>query len=206
MRPLQSRVDPFGQLHAVSARGLLMGNRGGRFHNPDRTLGNRRWASRQWIACVCTFKGRQREVWMTGYTELFFLDEVSALAAGHRPCFECRRADALAFQARFGAGGMKVAEMDRLLHAQRLANVRAPVHAPLDLPDGSVVAAGGAIFAKRGASLLPWSFDGYGPAVEAWAGQLELLTPPAIVNVLAKGYQPLWHPGAVIQPAPSALA
>src|SRR2546423_14932705 len=94
---LQNRVDPFGELIASPARGMLLGNRGGRFHCDDRTLGKRRWASRQWICCVLRFKQRHRAVWRDGYTELFFLDEVTALAAGHRPCFECRRADAKAF-------------------------------------------------------------------------------------------------------------
>ena len=93
--PLQNRVDPFGELFATPARGtLFMGNRGGRIHTDERTLTTRRWASRQWICCVLDFKGRQRDVWGRYYTELFFLDEVTALAAGHRPCFECRRKDA----------------------------------------------------------------------------------------------------------------
>src|SRR5437868_15544573 len=96
---LQNRVDPFGELIATSARGMLLGNRGGRFHRDDRTLGRRRWASRQWICCVLEFKGRQRDVWGRFYTELFFLDEPTALAAGHRPCFECRRVEAQAFAA-----------------------------------------------------------------------------------------------------------
>ncbi len=90
--PLQNRVLPDGQIVAHSARGAFMGNRGGRFHDPEtRTLTTRRWASRQWIICVLDFKHRHREVMGHGYTELFFLDEVTALAAGHRPCFECRR-------------------------------------------------------------------------------------------------------------------
>jgi hypothetical protein len=98
--PLQNRVTPFGELVAAPARGLLFGNRGGRFHDRDaRTLRRRRWASKQWICCVLDFKGRHRAVWRTGYTELFFLDEVTALAAGHRPCCECRRLAARAFQA-----------------------------------------------------------------------------------------------------------
>ena len=71
-----------------------MGNRGGRFHTEDKKLTSRRWASRQWICCVLDFHDRHRDVWGDGYTELFFLDEVTALAAGHRPCFECRRKDA----------------------------------------------------------------------------------------------------------------
>ncbi len=95
--PLQNRVDPFGELFADSSRGQLFGNRGGRFHTDDRTLTQRRWVSRTWICCVLEFKGRQRDVWGRYYTELFFLDEVTALAAGHRPCFECRRKDAAAF-------------------------------------------------------------------------------------------------------------
>ena len=97
-RPLQNRVDPFGELQAVDARGSLMGNRGGRIHREDKTLSARRWASRRWIACVCEFKGRHREVFGAGYTELFFFDEPTALAAGHRPCFECRRPEAEAFR------------------------------------------------------------------------------------------------------------
>jgi hypothetical protein len=102
---LQTRVTPFGELVAVPARGTLFGNRGGRFHDPATgTLRTRRWASNRWICCVLAFKGRQREVWKTGYTELFFLDEVTALAAGHRPCCECRRGAARGFQAAVSQG------------------------------------------------------------------------------------------------------
>ena len=123
--PLQNRVDPFGELFAAPARGLFMGNRGGRIHTDDKRLTKRRWASRQWICCVLHFKGRQRDVWGRYYTELFFLDEVTALAAGHRPCFECRRKDAEAF-ARGWQQAFKLVrppradEMDQVLHAGRL--------------------------------------------------------------------------------------
>ena len=103
--PLPNRVDPFGDLFATPTRGTLFGNRGGKFHRDDKTLGSRRWASRQWICCVLKFKGRQRNVWGRYYTELFFLDEVTAFAAGHRPCFECRRRDAERFAVLFS--GMK---------------------------------------------------------------------------------------------------
>src|SRR5437588_6553847 len=95
--PLQNRVDPFGELRAVPARGLFLGNRGGRIHRDDRTLSRRRWTSRAWICCRLSFKNRHRVVWGPGYTHLFFLDEPTAFSAGHRPCFECRRADAIAF-------------------------------------------------------------------------------------------------------------
>ena len=81
--PLQNRVSSFGELCAFCARGLFMGNRGGRFHTDAKTLTRRRWASRQWICCVLEFKGRRRDVWGRFYTELFFLDEPTALAAGH---------------------------------------------------------------------------------------------------------------------------
>ena len=117
--PLQNRVDPDGNLIAVAARGTLMGNRGGRFHTDDKKLTSRRWVSRQWICCVLDFHGRHRDVWGHSYTELFFLDEVTALAAGHRPCFECRRKDAQVFAALF-PGGPRAADMDRILHAERL--------------------------------------------------------------------------------------
>src|SRR5436853_6144775 len=139
---LQNRVDPFGRLIATLARGTLFGNRGGHFHRDDPTLSKRRWASRQWICCVLSFKGRHREVWGRGYTELFFLDEVTALAAGHRPCFECRRADAKAFAEKWaqGNGGAipHAPEMDAVLHRQRLIGRTQPHHwRNIDeLPDG----------------------------------------------------------------------
>src|ERR1700729_3026214 len=123
--PLQNRVNPLGELFASPARGTLFGNRGGRFHTDTRTLTRRRWASRQWICCVLDFKNRQRDVWGRYYTELFFLDEVTALAAGHRPCFECRRKDAEAFagawQQAFKLPQRPRADvMDLVLHAERL--------------------------------------------------------------------------------------
>src|SRR6476660_9299416 len=99
--PLQNRVDPFGELFADSARGTLLGNRGGCFHHDGRLIGKRRWASNRWISCTLEFRGRRRSVWGNSYTELFFLDEVTALSAGHRPCFRCRRKFAALFSATF---------------------------------------------------------------------------------------------------------
>ena len=125
--PLQNRVTPEGEIIATPHRGLMMGNRGGAFHLPDRTLGARRWATRQWIACVLEFKGRHRAAMMqpNRYTELFFLDEATALAAGHRPCFECRRRDAERFAAlwaetRGWPAPARAPEMDVGLHAERV--------------------------------------------------------------------------------------
>ena len=94
--PLQNRVTPTGEIIATTARGTMMGNRGGAFHTAAQTLTHRRWKTKAWICCVIEFKGRHRVVMSPNrYTELFFLDEATALAAGHRPCFECRRADAV---------------------------------------------------------------------------------------------------------------
>jgi hypothetical protein len=195
-RPLQNRVDPYGALVAIAARGALMGNRGGRFHRPDQTLGRRRWASRQWISCLCAFQGRQRRVWGDSYTELFFLDEPTALAAGHRPCFLCRRADAEAFRGAFAAhSGRSAPEMDAVLQRERLAELPGRYHMrPLaELPDGAMIERNGRPYAVRGAALLPWSFFGYGAAEPRPAHEkARVLTPPAIVAALAAGYRPRW--------------
>jgi hypothetical protein len=199
-RPLQNRVDPYGELVATSARGALMGNRGGRFHRSDQTLGRRRWASKQWIACLCAFRGRRRAVWGESYTELFFLDEVTALAAGHRPCFECRRAEAEAFRRAFAIGAPPTApSMDAVLHRERLDQGAKrlwdlPVAA---LPDGAMIARDGRAFAVRGDAIAPWSFAGYGaPQPRPRAGLARVLTPPSIVRALAAGYAPRWAVGA----------
>jgi hypothetical protein len=209
--PLQNRVIPSGELIITLARGLMMGNRGGKIHRDDRTLGSRRWASRQWICCVLSFKGRQRDVWGRYYTELFFLDEVTALAAGHRPCFECRRKDAIAFAEKF-PGKHKAPEMDQVLHRERLdrKSKRLHRHALDALPDATMIAIGDEAFAVRGAHLLRWTPHGY-DAIQPRPRALEVdvLTPPAILSVLAKGYAPQWHPTAdepltAVRLAPSA--
>jgi hypothetical protein len=120
--PLQNRVTPFGELISTTARGTLMGNRGGKFHSADQKLTGRRWVSRQWICCTLEFKNRQRDVWGRYYTELFFLDEVTAFSAGHRPCFECRRRDAEHFAQLFSGKKRRASAtaMDRALHTERL--------------------------------------------------------------------------------------
>jgi len=200
--PLQNRVTPFGELIATSARGTMYGNRGGRFHRDDKTLGTRRWASRQWICCVLSFKGRRHEVWARRYTGLFFLDEVTALAAGHRPCFECRRADATSFAQKWAQTKSTafpyVEEMDRVLQAERLDRRSKRTHKMQieDLPDGAVISLNGTAFALRGAQLLRWSENGYGERIARPRGNLDVLTPPSIVAILRTGYRPQWHPSA----------
>jgi len=199
--PLQNRVTPSGELISTSARGTLMGNRGGKFHAANRTLTRRRWSSRQWICCVLEFKNRQRDVWGRYYTELFFLDEVTAFAAGHRPCFECRRRDAELFARLFSGNGKRASAgaMDRTLHTERLDGKAKRTHRRnIDgLPDGAMVTLGDDIFAVRGSRLLRWTPAGYAASRARPRGmQVEVLTPPSIVSVLARGYLPLWHPSA----------
>jgi hypothetical protein len=195
-RPLQNRVDPFGELIATSARGALMGNRGGKFHRPDQTLGRGRWASRQWIACVCSFKNRKRDVWGASYTELFFLDEPTALAAGHRPCFECRRRDAESFREAFaGRERLSAPAIDAILHRERLAGraKRTSEQRIAQLPDGAMIVDHGRAFLVRGDALWPWSFAGYGaPLKKPATGLVTTLTPPSTLRALQAGYELRW--------------
>jgi hypothetical protein len=202
--PLKNRVNPFGELFATPARGMLFGNRGGRFHTDAKTLTARRWASRQWICCVLDFKGRQRDVWGRFYTELFFLDEPTALAAGHRPCFECRRKDADAFaeawrKARQLATRPFAPEMDDVLHRERLQGRRKRIdrRAIDTLPDGAFIVLDDAAYAVKGDALLRWTPQGYDGRITRPRGiVVDVLTPPSILAVLKAGYRPHWHPSA----------
>jgi hypothetical protein len=202
--PLQSRVDPFGELFADRSRGLFMGNRGGRIHTDDRRLAKRRWASRQWICCLLDFRGRQRDVWGRYYTELFFLDEVTALSAGHRPCFECRREEAEDFAERWRKAFRmrerpRAPDMDRALQSERLQGRAKRTHRLKvdDLPDGAMIALEEGPYAVRGGELLRWLPRGYDARKRRPRGiTADVLTPPAIVAVLKAGYAPHWHPSA----------
>jgi hypothetical protein len=199
--PLQSRVTPFGEFIATPARGLLMGNRGGRLHDAQRELTARRWTSKAWICCRLAFNNRHRTVWGDSYTELFFLDEVTTFAAGHRPCFECRRKEAMRFAVLFSGKKQRAsaAAMDQSLHHERLNGKQKRTHArALDaLPDGAMIARDGEAFAVRGKHLLRWSPSGYTQSEPRPPGiDVDVLTPPAILAVLARGYAPLWHPSA----------
>jgi hypothetical protein len=204
--PLQNRVTPEGDIIATPARGLFMGNRGGRIHLADRTLGRRRWATKAWITCRLDFRGRQRQIMSPrSYTELFFLDEATALAAGHRPCAECRRADFIRFTTLWASsagreGRAYVEEVDTALHAERLGPGRAKrLHQATfpDLPDGVFVTHGGRAWLVRGNALLEWTPGGYGEVLaRPKRGPATLLTPPHIVAVLAAGYAPVLHGSA----------
>lgn len=199
--PLQNRCDPFGELVATPARGAMMGNRGGRFHRDDRTLGGRRWSSRHWICCEIHYKGKQHEAMGRYYTSVFFLDEVTALAAGHRPCFFCRRKEARHFLSLAGPP-LRAGEADLVLHEQRHASRKKDVPAPPEvmvagLPDGAMVAVDGEPYAAHGAQLLRWTFEGYRAALaRGTVAHATLITPPLIVGILARGYRPRWHDSA----------
>jgi hypothetical protein len=199
--PLQSRVSPFGELFATPARGALMGNRGGRLHDAQRKLGARRWVNRAWICCKLAFNDRHRKVWGNSYTELFFLDEVTAFAAGHRPCFECRRRDAERFALLFSGQKQRATAtaMDEILHVERLDGKAKRSHrARLDtLPDGAMISLDGQAFAVRGNRLLRWAPGGYSQLQPRPRGiAVDVLTPPSVLTVLRRGYDPLWHPSA----------
>jgi len=201
---LQNRVTPFGELVASPARGLFMGNRGGRFHTEAKTLMLRNWVSAQWICCTLDYRGRRRDVWGHSYTEVFFLDEPTVLAAGHRPCFECRRKDALHFASKWQEACRLYArpsagEMDSVLQRERLQGRTKRLHRRNieDLPDGTFVALEEGAFAVRGDALLGWTPDGYQAGKRRpRGGAVDVLTPPSILAVLSAGYRPHWHPSA----------
>lgn len=156
-----------------------------------------RWKSKSWIVCLCAFKIRRRTVFGEGYTELFFLDEPTALAAGHRPCFECRRTEARAFAT--AAGASTAGALDAMLDAERRDGRAKRMHAWAiqSLPDGAMFADRAQAFAVKGAHILPWSFAGYGPARARPAhGTVAALTPPTSLRALVNGYAPTWHGSA----------
>ena len=208
-RPLRNRVTPFGELIATPARGTLMGNRG-RLHDRDRRIRRRVVKSyRAWVTCLLEFKGRRRVVMAPDrYTELFFLDEATALAAGHRPCGECRRADHRRFKALWLAANRDrrlgtrapIGTIDRELHRDRLgSDGRARTYDTRlgSLPDGVFVVMPDSVeplLYWRG-RLAPWSAAGYGAS---WAASKEwrvrVLTPRSTTATIAAGYVPAVHP------------
>jgi len=206
MSPLQNRVTPCGEIVSDPGHGLLMGNRGC-LHGPDRRLGVARWRSKLWICCVLDWKNVRRDPMPPGrWTALFFLDEATALAAGHRPCAYCRRRDYLSFaEAWRRAHGLaerpRAGEMDARLHTERVdpRTRRQLTRSALigELPDGVMVRHGAGAGLLAGGRVLEWSFAGYGASVKAGpATVVELLTPPATVAAIAAGYRPMLHPSA----------
>ena len=205
--PLQNRVTPTGDIIATLHRGMFTGNRG-IIHDPEtKTLLTRRWASQAWLTCVCEFRGRWREV-MGGrsWTELFFLDEATALAAGHRPCFFCRRDDANRFRAAWEKGNgvreVLARDIDAVLHRERLSGGKKRVHElpmPLEqLPDGTMLQEAGESYLMAQGRALWWSPAGYREARDRLQGAM-LLTPPSTLRALMAGYRPVLHSSAMEQ-------
>jgi hypothetical protein len=205
--PLQNRVTPFSELVADSARGLVYGNRGC-LHDAHGRI-RRRYNGKRWIACRLEFRGRYRaELQQPGrYTELFFLDEATAFAAGHRPCAECRREDyerLIAIWREVHPGEIGADAIDAQLHEERVdPETRAQLRhraALEDLPDGTFVLRDREPCLVRRDELLRWTPAGYVARIERPArGEAVVLTPPSLVAVLRAGWQslvPLVHPSA----------
>lgn len=197
--PLQNRVDPFGDLHATPDRGAWMGNRG-ILHNEHRTI--IRWArGKLWIICVLDF-GDRRRVPMSprAYTELFFLDEATAFAAGHRPCGECRRQHYLAFseRAKIGQARLSAGDLDARLDSERRRRQRRVVDygAVTEQPGGTIVDLDGTPHLWWGEQLWPWSSAGYGTPVLAPDRAVPVLTPTTTRRALQRGYPVQVDPSA----------
>lgn len=199
--PLENRVTPFGEIVALPGRGLMMGNRGV-LHDDDQRI-VRSWQVRRWIACRLSFRGRHRGVMQPHrYTELFFLDEATALSAGHRPCAECRHADYQRFrsfwQAIYGSE-VNADAIDARLHADRLVSGRKRTFRAhlAHLPRGSYVSLDGKAWLISEDELLLWSDSGYtSRRPRPLRSEVEVLTPRAMVGVLSAGYRPEMHPSA----------
>lgn len=205
--PLQNRVLPTGDIVATSERGMFTGNRG-ILRFDGASLGTSRWTHPHWIICTLTHpRGKyQSPQPKRGWVPLFFLDEAVGLAAGHRPCHYCRRADAARFMAAWHdghqcpAGSVLTPEVDKCLHAARVTRDREQVRHKAEassLPDGAFIQlAGGQPALIHGDRALPYRPGGYAPPVARPMGVVNVLTPKPILPVLSAGYLPQLHPSA----------
>jgi hypothetical protein len=206
--PLQNRVDPWGHLQAVSPRGALLGNRG-IIHNEKQQI-VAQWRSKAWITCQIQFKGRESQVFAPdSYSQLFFVDEATAFAAGHRPCAECRRDRYNEFKAawvqsnrdQIESDNPSIIEVDKIFHRERVLDnkQKRTFEAQIgSLPQGTfVVLEGKALLLWRG-KLFEWSFDGYSRSNSALSPSLsvEVLTPASVVRMFATGFTPQVHVSA----------
>ena len=189
--PLQNRVNPLGELIATPARGLVFGNRG-RLHDDQGHI-RRAYAGRRWIACRLEFRGRHHGAMPPGrYTGLFFLDEATAFAAGHRPCAECRHEDYERFAELCGS---RADAIDARLHGERRGRRH---ERRLDaLPDGTFVLREGEPWLVLGTELLRWTPGGYGERLDRPSRSMTVITPTLILEVLRAGWEssvPMFHP------------
>lgn len=204
--PRRNRVDPFGEIISVAARGTLMGNRGC-LHDANGNV-TKRSARTAWVTCALAFKGRKRAVMAPGqYTELFFLDEATALAAGHRPCATCQKARYDEFKSHWTHANPETAhsiqEIDSCLKGERVASRGASARWTSrlsEVPQGALVTQasnpGTALLSWRG-NLHPWTPDGYLPAAAARNDEaVSVITPKSICRVLSAGFAARVHPSA----------
>jgi hypothetical protein len=200
--PLQNRVTPFGDIVALEGRGLVMGNRG-ILHDETRRV-VRYSQVRRWLACLTEFRGRHRVIMRPhSYTELFFLDEATAFAAGHRPCAECRHKDYQRFRQLWTTcheGPVSADIIDRQLHHERLAGPHTKRTYKTDiatLPEGAYIVVDDAAWLVWSGVMFAWSGDGYTRWTERpTRGEVEVLTPRSTVEVLSAGYPVAIHPSA----------
>jgi len=197
---LQNRVDPYGNLIKSPARGTFMGNRG-LLHNEKQEI-RRLFKLTAWITCVLEFKDRKRPVMAPGqYTELFFLDETTSFAAGHRPCFECRRAEATAFKTFWLKGNPEygfnaktpIKAIDDILQQERIDQNNKKVtflEYPDALPDGTFIIFKNEPYLIRNGMMYFWSVEGYGIAKLLPKEKLSVLTPKSVVKTFRTGYLP----------------
>jgi len=190
--PFRNRVTPLGELVATPERGLVYGNRG-RLHDEHGNI-RRQWQVKRWISCRLEFRGRRRAggpMAPNRYTGLFLLDEATALAAGHRPCAECRNADFKSFLALTGATGAD--ELDEMLHAERGCLHESGLD---ELPEGAFVLLEQEPWLVLGSELWRWTPGGYHERRRRFGGRVEVVTPPTSLRVLASGWSsslPLVH-------------
>ena len=201
--PRQNRVNPFGEIIATPERGTFMGNRGV-LHDDEGRI-RRKWQGKRWLVCVLKFRGRKRKVMTPSrYTELFFLDEATALAAGHRPCFECRRERFKSFccawqQAHPQKGGSQpsASDIDTCLHAERVAPKNLSVANLADLPNGVFVKFAEEPYLVHNDWLLAWSAGGYTKRMDRpHNAEVIVLTPKSTVATIRAGYVPEIHTSA----------
>lgn len=197
--PLQNRVNPEGEISFSPERGTLMGNRGCLHDDNKRIVAKSKRDA--WVTCLLEFKDRRRKLMQAGvYTELFFLDEATALAAGHRPCAECRRERYKAFLAAWPVTGAKAADVDSALKRERKPESRMVSSKLTGLPDGVMVkdCGTGHCYLLLGGNALHWSFGGYVKAVEIGnlSGTFTILTPSSTIEAFRNGYRPDIHPSA----------
>lgn len=203
--PWQNRVSPQGLIEINRARGTFMGNRGV-LHSTRKEV-KRQFKSKAWIICRLEFKGRKRKLMSpNSYTELFFLDEFTAFSAGHRPCAECRRSRYNEFRNAWMSGNkwdgssvIRASDMDEFLHRERIEGEKKVTWSGRlwDLPHGTMFELDQKSYAICDGEILKWSFDGYRSAEgETFPENVDVLTPRSVVNVLATGFRPEFHPSA----------